>query len=218
MKYVYLNLTRRTDRNERFLRTNPFLEGFDRIEAVDGSGLRERDLLDAGWIQEPLKAYTPGALGNALSHRRAWDMCISEGQPVTVAEDDAVFNEGFQETSREILGQLANAWDIVLWGWNFDSILHVQVIEGLRESVMEFDPAPLRHGTTCFQAARYKSILLRLLGRLRPCLLFHLAKGCGEFDGFVFSASERGRRDPRAEAQSNEFHPRYCDEQILSAT
>ncbi len=164
MKYVYLNLTRRTDRNERFLRTNPFLEGFDRIEAVDGSGLRERDLLDAGWIQEPLKAYTPGALGNALSHRRAWDMCISEGQPVTVAEDDAVFNEGFQETSREILGQLANAWDIVLWGWNFDSILHVQVIEGLRESVMEFDPAPLRHGTTCFQAARYKSILLRLLG------------------------------------------------------
>jgi len=51
MKYVYLNLTRRTDRNERFLRTNPFLEGFDRIEAVDGSGLRERDLLDAGWIQ-----------------------------------------------------------------------------------------------------------------------------------------------------------------------
>lgn len=164
MKYVYLNLTRRTDRNERFLRTNPFLEGFDRIEAVDGSGLRERDLLDAGWIQEPLKAYTPGALGNALSHRRAWDMCISEGQPVTVAEDDAVFNEGFQETSREILGQLGNAWDIVLWGWNFDSILHVQVIEGLRESVMEFDPAPLRHGTTCFQAARYKSILLRLLG------------------------------------------------------
>ncbi len=148
--------------------------------------------------------------------RRAWDMYL-EGQPVTVAEDDAIFDErGFQETSREILGQLGNAWDIVLWGWNFDSILHVQVIEGLRESVMEFDPAPLRHETTCFQAARYKSILLRLLRHFRPCLLFHLAKGCGEFQWpLVFSASERGRRDPRAQAQSNEFHPRYCDEQIL---
>ena len=77
MKYVYLNLTRRTDRNERFLRTNPFLEGFDRIEAVDGSGLRERDLLDAGWIQEPLKAYTPGALGNAASPTGGPGTCAS---------------------------------------------------------------------------------------------------------------------------------------------
>ena len=76
MKFLYLNLARRADRNERFLRTNPFLEGFERLEAVDGKTLHEQDLLDARLIQESLKAYTPGSLGFALSHRQAWDRCM----------------------------------------------------------------------------------------------------------------------------------------------
>jgi glycosyl transferase, family 25 len=164
MKYLYINLGRRSDRNAQFLRTNPLLESFQRLEALDGATLSAQALLDGRLIQEPLQAYTPGALGCALTHKRAWDMCIAEGQPLTVAEDDAVFNRYFHEKSRTLLKTLQEDWDIVLWGWNFDSILDVQVIEGLRDGVMHFDSTPLREAIASFQATRVNSVLLRLFG------------------------------------------------------
>jgi glycosyl transferase, family 25 len=164
MKYLYINLERRSDRNAQFLRTNSFLQEFQRLEAVEGKTISEQVLVDANLIQEPLKEYTPGAIGCALSHKRAWDMCIAEDQPLTVAEDDAVFNRDFQEKSRNLLKTLREDWDIVLWGWNFDSILDVQVIEGLRDCVMHFDSTPLKEAIASFQATQINSVLLRLFG------------------------------------------------------
>jgi GR25 family glycosyltransferase involved in LPS biosynthesis len=186
MKGLYINLARRTDRNERFLRTNPFLEGFQRFEAVDGTSLRQQALLDAKLIQEPLKTYTPGALGIALSHKRAWDMCISDGQPVTVAEDDAVFNKSFHEKSRDIMMMLKSDWDIVLWGWNFSSILCVQVLEGLRESVMNFESTPLKQDIAIFQATQNNSIPLRLLGAFGLVCYSISSKGAERLTAWCF--------------------------------
>ena len=164
MKNFYINLERRSDRNDQFLGTNPFLRDFQRLEAVDGKTLSERALLDANLIHEPLKAYTPGALGGALSQKRVWDMCIAENEPFTVAEDDAVFNRSFQEKSANLLKTLRSDWDIVLWGWNFDSILDVQVIEGLRDCILQFDPTPLKQAIATFQTTQTNNVLLRLFG------------------------------------------------------
>ncbi len=163
MHWLYINLAKRPDRNQQFLRTNSFLTGVQRVEAVDGSSLEMQTLIEQKIAHEPLVAYTPGAVGHALSHKRVWETCVSGGQPVTVAEDDAVFNRHFQEQAENILKTLRPDWDIVLWGWNFDSILHVQVIEGLREAVMQFDPAPLKQSISVFQNAQIRSIPLRLL-------------------------------------------------------
>src|SRR5687767_14619366 len=111
MEVLYINLARRRDRNERFLRMNASVASFRRIEAVDGSGLQVDELLKAGVIEAPLWAYTEGALGCALSHKKMWEHCVSTGVATTVAEDDAVFNRHFEERAAEVLRRLPVGWD-----------------------------------------------------------------------------------------------------------
>lgn len=163
MEVLYLNLERRADRNARFLAVNAGLADFRRVAAVDGSQLRIEDLIEAGVVREPLRAYTPGALGAALSHKAIWDRCASGHDALTVAEDDAVFNRFFAAKAPGLLGRLPSDWDIILWGWNFDSILHVEVIEGLKQSVMHFDAEKLGDRISRFQEEGHDAIPLRLV-------------------------------------------------------
>jgi GR25 family glycosyltransferase involved in LPS biosynthesis len=179
VEVLYINLKKRPERNERFLQTNLAITTFQRLDAVEGLQVRWEDLLKEGLAQEPLPRYTPGAVGCALSHRKVWDLCIVRGTPVTVAEDDAVFNRYFEERAASVLARLPFNWDIVLWGWNFDSILHVEFIEGVKESVMKFDARNLglpqpgepaaqvaagSRGASVFQQRDYDVLPLRLLG------------------------------------------------------
>jgi GR25 family glycosyltransferase involved in LPS biosynthesis len=164
VQVYYINLEKRKDRNGNFMRVNAALADFHRVDAVEGAHLQVDDLLREGLIQEPLRAYTAGALGNALSHKKMWERCASGAAPMTVAEDDAVFNRHFAEKAPAVLARLPPDWDIVLWGWNFDSILHVEVIEGLKQSVMHFDASKLRARTLDFQEKKYDVLPLRLIG------------------------------------------------------
>jgi GR25 family glycosyltransferase involved in LPS biosynthesis len=121
-------------------------------------------LIAAGSIVEPLEAYTPGVLGNALSHKALWERARAAGGPLTIAEDDAVLNHRFSEKAVKLSAKLPPDWDIILWGWNFDSILHCEVVPGLRQGVMHFDPSPLGHKREQFQALDVDPVPLRLLG------------------------------------------------------
>lgn len=163
MEVLYINLARRRDRNERFLKVNASVATFRRIEAVDGNGLQVDQLLKEGVIQEPLWAYTAGALGCALSHKKIWEHCVSTGVATTVAEDDAVFNGHFEERAAEVLRRLPVGWDIILWGWNFDSVLHVEMMEGINQSVMRFDCPMLGSRVSEFQGKNYDVLPLRLI-------------------------------------------------------
>jgi tetratricopeptide (TPR) repeat protein/GR25 family glycosyltransferase involved in LPS biosynthesis len=161
-KILYLNLSARKDRNERFLSVNATIAGFQRVEAVDGKRLRTEDLLSAGVIESPLRTYTAGALGCAMSHKKVWERCVAAGTPLTVAEDDAVFNRHFAKNVAAVLGGLPQGWDIILWGWNFDSILHIELIQGLKEAITRFDPAPLGPRILEFQERDYDVQAMRL--------------------------------------------------------
>jgi tetratricopeptide (TPR) repeat protein/GR25 family glycosyltransferase involved in LPS biosynthesis len=159
----YLNLARRPDRNERFLRANAGLADLQRVEAVDGRGLRLEELTRGGFVAGPLPAYTPGALGGALSHRALWERCAARGTPLTVAEDDAVLNRSFADRAARLLGRLPPDWDIVLWGWNCDSVLEVEVIEGAHRALMQFSPWSLGPRVAAFRESDYEIVPLRLL-------------------------------------------------------
>ncbi len=136
---------------------------FHRWEAVDGTRLSNEDLLRAGAIVEPLKAYSPGAIGCALSHRSLWEHCAAGEAAVTLCEDDAIFNRHFSRRAEAVLSGLPRDWDIILWGWNFDSILHVEVIEGLGQAVMHFAPARLGARAAEFQEKAHEILPLRLV-------------------------------------------------------
>jgi GR25 family glycosyltransferase involved in LPS biosynthesis len=164
VEVLYFNLERRPDRNDAFLRANAGRASFRRLGAVDGRLVRPADLAARGLAAGPLPAFTPGALGCALSHHSAWELCAAGPAPITVAEDDAVLNRHFAARAPALLAGLTPDWDLVLWGWNFDSILHVALLGGLKESVAQFDPSPLRERLHAFGELDYPVLPLRLLG------------------------------------------------------
>ena len=181
----YLNLQRRPDRNERFLEMNAPWADLCRVPAVDGRAIAVEDLIRNGMIQEPLRAYTGGALGCAASHRKMWEECVRLGEFSTVAEDDAVLNRHFREKAASLLTRLPTDWQIVLWGWNFDSMLHAELIEGVKAGVMWFDRVPLGERLREFRQNDYDVLPLRLLGAfgtvcysVSPAGARHLLEGC----------------------------------------
>jgi GR25 family glycosyltransferase involved in LPS biosynthesis len=163
VEIVYINLTSRPDRNERFLRLNAGVADFRRIAAVVGASFQTADLIRDRVIIESLTAYTPGALGNALSHKKLWEECVASNAVLTLAEDDAAFNRHFASKAQQVFAQLPEDWDIILWGWNFDSVLHVGILNGIREAVMYFDARPLGPRVPEFQAQDYPVQLLPLM-------------------------------------------------------
>jgi glycosyl transferase, family 25 len=135
---VVINLDHCVDTLEAFRRRNAHLGPVRRFPAVAGAVLDRAELQDRGVIAGDID-YSDGALGCALSHVALWQEIACGTRMVTVCEDDAVFAGDFVATANARLAALADGWDIVLWGWNFDSWLVFQVLPGR--------PACLVHGT-----------------------------------------------------------------------
>ena len=113
MKKIVINLERRKDRKEHFLKVNSSLEDIVWLEAHDGNAISFDDLKSAGiatdlsW-RDPYKnsKMTHGEVGCTLSHRKAWMSCVKLGEPVMVFEDDAIidfdiFDEQYYESLLE---------------------------------------------------------------------------------------------------------------------
>jgi hypothetical protein len=101
-----------------------------------------------------------------------------------------VFNRHFTDKASSVHSWLPPDWDIVLWGWNFNSILEVELLPGMKRSGMHFDPAKLVEGTKEFQEESYDILPLRFIHLWRR-LLVPIAKGCRGIDPKVLSLEER---------------------------
>lgn len=145
-----INLRRSADRRETFARLNSHLE-YEFVEAVDGNKLTEKELEDPTLFKHPLPFHSMGAYGCALSHLKMWDLAIASGRPVTVCEDDVVFRKDFKAQSAAVLERLPADWDIVLWGWNFNTILSLMSLPGISPAVMLCDENLLRENIEAFR-------------------------------------------------------------------
>jgi len=150
MQYYLINLDRGAERLARFQADNAFLPDVQRFAAVDGGALNREKLVSQGLIDAQL-AYTDGNLGCALSHLSLWETALRNDAPLTVFEDDAVLNRHFARRSAALLSGLPSDWDFVLWGWNFDTILLVDVLPGVSEASMTFDQQSLRGRLSDYQ-------------------------------------------------------------------
>ena len=155
-----LNLQRSENRRNSFAAYNKFLN-YDFYPAVDGTKVAESILSDPSLFSHGLK-YTKGAYGCALSHLQIWDLAIKEDTVYTVAEDDAIFREDFAETSEAVISMLPKDWDIMVWGWNFDSILSLNQMPGISPAVMVFNQDQLRSSVSNFQKLKSVCFPLRL--------------------------------------------------------
>ena len=105
LKTFVINLKRRTDRKERFIKRNDccFSKGkvpiYKWYEGVDGQELTYDKLLSMGfdtdkhWIDDDEAKYiyysSKGDIGARVSHMQLWEKCIELNEPIFILEDDA---------------------------------------------------------------------------------------------------------------------------------
>jgi FkbM family methyltransferase len=149
-----INLDRTPERLAAFQRANGHLRNVERIAAVDGQQLDVNEFSRQGIMTADLlhpDYYTVGAMGVAMSQLRMWDRAIEQARPVTVAEDDAIFNLRFEQCAARVLESLPPDWDFILWGHNFDLFTVFQTLPGSSPVVVQFDQEKLRTGIESFQ-------------------------------------------------------------------
>jgi glycosyl transferase, family 25 len=148
-----ISLARSPQRRAEFLRRNAHVAS-SFFDAVDGRSLTAGQIESSGAFMPELRAegtYDSHAYGCALSHHRLWMEAAAGTEPLTIAEDDALLRRDFEARSAGVLATLPPGWDIVLWGWNFDSVLQVDPMGGVSPAVMQFDQRQLRNSLDVFQ-------------------------------------------------------------------
>jgi len=74
-----------------------------------------------------------GSICCGLAHFEVLQECIRTNEPVSIFEDDAILAADFDEKSLVLINQIDAEWDIIQWGFNWDSVMHFRLMgkEGL---------------------------------------------------------------------------------------
>jgi glycosyl transferase, family 25 len=163
METYVINLDRSIDRWSDFQAQNRDLqENCHRFSGIDGRTLDRQVLVSSGLIKPDL-VYGPGALGNALSHLALWEKSVAEKRPLTICEDDVIFNNNFFPATEALVRELPPNWHVVYWGWNFDSVIQFELINGVSSCVGRFNQREMRQGIATFRVANVRPQLFRLM-------------------------------------------------------
>ncbi len=160
MEIVVINLDRSPRKLEEFDRANRGVIAYERFPAVDGLSPATRALATDSTFHPDLN-YTPGAIGCALSHIALWRRTVAANKPATICEDDANFNKDFMRFAGEAVTKLAGKFDLILWGWNFDSVLTFD-LWGISSCTAMFDANQMLSGIERFKTINFTPTLYGL--------------------------------------------------------
>jgi glycosyl transferase family 25 len=106
MRTFVINLPRATDRRASIQAQLDASElDYELVEAVEGRALSAEErarLVDKTAVERFPDWLTPGAIGCALSHRRALELAAATGEVSLVLEDDAILSPGLEELCAEL--------------------------------------------------------------------------------------------------------------------
>jgi GR25 family glycosyltransferase involved in LPS biosynthesis len=158
-----LNLARTPERLKWFREQNAGVEvSIERFDAIDGSTLDPRAVVANGIVAAGSR-FTPGAVGNAMSHRAIWSESLARQRPALVFEDDAVLRHDIGAVLPRLVSQVQDNWDIVLLGYNTDSVIELKLWEGGIHLRAAFSvAAPTAAHLTAFAASREPVELFKL--------------------------------------------------------
>jgi glycosyl transferase family 25 len=166
----FINLDRFADRRREFMTNNAHLSEIRRCSSFDGRDLDVRALVESGTIDKDIvTTYTVGALGLALAHISLWDKAIEMGEVVTVCEDDAIFHHQFERQAEAIIRRLPANWDVLLYGWNFDSMLLIDVLPGVSPCIVSCNEDRLRAHVEEFQRQSLSPQPIKVLQAFGSC-------------------------------------------------
>lgn len=160
MKIKVISLERSQERRDTFKRANPHLV-YEYFNAIDGRSYTKEQIAETKLFREGVE-YSPGAIGCALSHHTLWTETLRAGEPLTIVEDDAVFRRDFNQIYANTIANAPQDWDMIVWAWNFDSVLAVNVLPNISPVVMAFDQEEMRKSIPKFQDMKQPTTLLRL--------------------------------------------------------
>lgn len=173
-----INLDRDIEKLARFHEQNKGVKDvqWERFSAVSGRDQNLEELAERGLIDPSImKYYNAPNLGCALSHIALWNECLDRDEPLTICEDDAVFNNDF--LARSSIALNGRDFDVAVWGWNFDAPLLIDMVPGIARGVMAFNQDDLRNNVHNFASQDI------------PCALFKLLQNYGTV---CYTVSTRG--------------------------
>ena len=125
--WFVISLRRLPEKLQAFLERNKSSGiDFQPFEAVDGTQCNVFDLIDGKIVAKGAVRYTPGAIGVALSHLALWRRCVEQNRHLVIFEDDAVVRNDIEARLSALAGQ-GDDWDIILLGYNTDSVLELNI-------------------------------------------------------------------------------------------
>lgn len=155
-----ISLARSIERRATFSKLNAHID-FTFFDAIEGAQLMP-EIDHSPDLFEPGLRYNAGSIGCAMSHLMLWQEAAGSEQPFTIVEDDAILRKDFHEQAARAIARLPEEWDIVVWAWNFDSILSLNVMPGVSQAVVLFDQQRMRESIADFQAMTNAPSLLPL--------------------------------------------------------
>jgi GR25 family glycosyltransferase involved in LPS biosynthesis len=160
MDIVVINLDRSPRKLAEFEAANRGHIAYERFAAVDGLSVSMETLVADGKVHPDLR-YTPGAIGCALSHIALWQRVAVSNKPLTICEDDAHFNKDLLRFASDAVAKLTGKFDLILWGWNFDSVLCFN-LWGISSCSTIFDAVQMRSAMERFNALNITPTLYAL--------------------------------------------------------
>lgn len=131
-KALVISLGRQGQRYRDFLAHNAKTElEFIYFEGVNGRELPPTAAVEEGIVTPgSLGALTPGAIGNAWTHRNIWRKVMATRKPTLVFEDDAILRHDIRKQLDAIVPRLPRDWELLLLGYNTDATLAFDVFPG----------------------------------------------------------------------------------------
>lgn len=187
---LVISLKRTPERLSNFFKMNEDTLADWEIDVINGIDGVEQEQINkqSRWIsQSATNNWTKGAIGSALSHIKAWRRCVELNKDVLIAEDDAVLAKNLKRKLEDlnIIGKTANQKNMVLLGWNPDSVLQAEFSPGL-EIISLFEPMYPKlkqiEGIINSDRERHLCNLNRCFGLptywINPCIAHELLDAC----------------------------------------
>lgn len=131
------------------------------MDAVIGNDLGEEILNNIELFSNDI-SYSRGVAGNALSHLLLWKYSIDNNISITIAEDDCYFRFDFNDCFDHVIKFVPSDWDIIHWGWNFDSVISLKMFNSFSNLYLYADQNLLRLNVENFRTSLIKPLILEL--------------------------------------------------------
>ncbi|GAB6968495.1 hypothetical protein JCM25156A_25330 [Komagataeibacter kakiaceti JCM 25156] len=155
-----------------------------RFSAIDGNAIDRDELINRGIISADC-IYTNPAIGNALSHISLWSGVMESGKTACIFEDDAILCRNFEEQYEKILNTIDSDWEIILFGYNTDALLALDMVPSILEGAFVFNNTKFKKNVGQFSSRNITTQTIKLREAFGLCGYAISPRGAARLTGAI---------------------------------